>query len=98
MKMNKITTRCADAGIFEGGEVGFLAQLGRRNAEAHRQASRFGELFGLPLSKFWRPFAGFDMVRFDDVIQPAENQSLRECVKAKYGQEAVRLIEHLIRA
>ena len=74
----------------------FLATLGQRNAEVHRQSNRFRELFGLPLSKFWHPFTGFDIVRFDDVIKPAKNQSLHACIAAKYGQDAVQLIEWLI--
>jgi hypothetical protein len=90
MIVNKITS--------QDGEVSLLATLGRRNAEVHRRANRFRELFGWPLSKFWQPFTGFDIVRFDDVIRPAKNQSLRACVEAKYGEEAVRLIEYLIRA
>lgn len=50
----------------------------------------------MPLSKFWHPFTGFDVVRFDDVIKPAENQSLRDCIQSKHGKEAVQLIEMLI--
>jgi len=78
------------------GEVTFLTRLGQRNAQAQRQASRFRELFGLPLSKFWHPFTGFDIVHFDDVIKPGRNQSLRACVDAKYGNDGVQLIEYLI--
>jgi hypothetical protein len=78
--------------------VSFLAKLVRRNAEVQRQASLFRQLFQLPLSQFWHPFTGFDIVRFDDVMKPARNQSLRACVRAKYGNDAVDLIESLIRA
>jgi hypothetical protein len=95
---NKTATACADAGISADGAAGFLARLGQRNAEVQRQANRFRQVIGLPLSKFWHPLTGFDIVRFDDVIKPARNQSLRACVKAKYGQEAVQFIESLIRA
>lgn len=75
---------------------GVLARIGQRNAAAQRQAERFRQLFGMPLSKFWHPFTGFDVVRFDDVIKPAENQSLRDCIQSKHGKEAVQLIEMLI--
>jgi len=40
----------------------------------------------LPLSQFWNPFTGFDIVRFDDLIKPPQNQSLRTCIAAKYGK------------
>jgi hypothetical protein len=76
----------------------FLATLGQRNAAVQRQANRFRELFGLPLSQFWHPFTGFDIVRFDDLIKPPRNQSLRTCIAAKYGKDAVQLIESLIQA
>jgi hypothetical protein len=78
--------------------LNFSARLGKRNAEAQRQANRFRELFGLPLGKFWHPLTGFDIVRFDDVIKPGKDQSLRTCVEAKYGPEAMHLIESLIQA
>jgi hypothetical protein len=76
----------------------FLATLGWRNSQAHRQANRFRELFGLPLAKFWHPFTGFDIIRFDDAIKPATHQSLRTCVQNRYGKDAVQLIESLIGA
>jgi hypothetical protein len=54
----------------------FLARLGQRNAAVQRQANRFRELFGLPLSQFWHPFTGFDIVRFDDLINPSKSTLL----------------------
>jgi len=78
-------------------DLSLLARLGRRNAEAHRHANRFQELFGVPLSRFWDPSMGFDIVRFDETIKPATNQSLRDCIAAKYGTHATQLIESLIR-
>ena len=81
----------------ERGGVSLLAALGRRNVEAHRHAAQFYRLFGVPLSRFWDSFTGFDIVRFDARIKPPENQSLRECIKAKHGNEAAELIESLLR-
>ena len=75
-----------------------LTKLGQRNAEVQRQANRFRNLFGMPLSRFWHPLTGFDIVRFDDAVKPGKNQSLRERVEVKYGTEAVQFIEMLIRA
>jgi len=84
--------------ITGDGSGNLLATLGQRNAEVHRQANRFRELFGLPLSQFWHPFTGFNIVRFDDLIKPAKNQSLRTCIGIKFGKDAVQLIESLIQA
>lgn len=76
----------------------YIATLGKRNAQACGQSNRFHALFGLSLAKFWHPLTGFDIVAFDDVIRPARNQSLRDCIKMKYGNDAAQLIENLIRA
>ena len=81
----------------QGVGVSLLAVLGRRNIEAHRHAGQFYQLFGVPLSRFWNSFTGFDVVRFDAWIKPPENQSLRECITARHGNEAAQLIERLLR-
>ena len=77
-------------------EPDILAVLGKRNAQAHKHGRRFLQVFGLRLTQFWHPITGFDIVAFDDVIRPALNQSLHDCIQARYGPEAVQLIAYLI--
>ena len=79
------------------GGASLLAALGRRNVETHRYAAQFYRLFGVPLSRFWDSFTGFDIVRFDALIQPPENQSLRDYIKTRHSNEAAQLIESLLR-
>ena len=81
----------------QGASVNLLAVLGQRNIEAHRPAAQFYRLFGAPLSRFWDSFTGFDIVRFDALIQPPENQSLRDYIKTRHSNEAAQLIESLLR-
>ena len=49
--------------LGENGSI--LTMLAQRNLEAHRQGQRFRALFSRPLSQFWNPFTGFDVVRFE---------------------------------
>ena len=81
----------------QGAGVNLLAVLGQRNIEAHRPAAQFYRLFGAPLSRFWDSFTGFDIVRFDALINLPANQTLRAGIKAKHGEEAAMLIERLLR-
>ena len=81
---------------METSKIDLISMLGRRNAQAQRQAPRFRQLMGMPLSKFWHPFTGFDVVRLDDELLPPKGQSLRSCIKKRYGKEAAELVEYLI--
>lgn len=57
---------------------------------------RFRSTFGLPIKPFWSNLTGFDVIAFDDFIQPGEEESTADAVERKYGTEAVRLIRLLI--
>jgi len=62
-----------------------------------RYAKSFQELFGVPIQTFMHPLIGFDIVSFDSqIIRSKKKESMRECIKRKYGIAAVKLIEHLI--
>lgn len=59
----------------------------------------FHATFGCNLRKFFDSLTGFDLVKFDDlVVKPADNQSCRDAIVAKWGEAAAKLVERLIGA
>lgn len=64
---------------------------GRKNVDLFKKHFR-----GLNLMEFWDKFTGFDVVKLDNLVAPAENQSLKEKLVADYGQEAADFAEMLL--
>lgn len=58
----------------------------------------FLSTFGVQLGRYMHPLFGFDVVRFDQMIQPKDGESTKDKVEREYGQEAVDLIMELIKA
>lgn len=56
----------------------------------------FQDTFGVPLKSFWDHMTGFDVIRFDDFVEPEDDQSTEEVVLARYGQKAVDLCRRLL--
>lgn len=67
------------------------------NIEQFNQfTSRFQQIFGVPLTKYFHPLFGFDLIRFDEQFVQSGNNSMRDEVKRRWGDEAVTLILELI--
>lgn len=57
----------------------------------------FRRIFGRNLDKkLWDNLTGFDVVAFDAMIKPVDGESTMDAVRSRYGDAAVRLIEHLL--
>lgn len=60
-------------------------------------AVEFKRLFHVSLGEYWHPVFGFDVTGFDDKIIKSGNQSMKDAVRQTYGQDAVALIQRLLR-
>jgi len=57
----------------------------------------FLEIFGVRLKKFWEGnILGFDVIAFDEFIDPKENESTKDAILRKYGQEGLDIINKLL--
>ena len=57
----------------------------------------FYNTFGVSLNDYFDPILGFDIVKFDEeIIKPSANESSRDKVFRKYGQNGVECIENLL--
>lgn len=57
----------------------------------------FLRVFGVRLFLFFpNVILGFDVVKFDKWIEPAENESTYEAINRKFGQAGVDLIKNLL--
>lgn len=60
------------------------------------QRRRFREIFKVDPRAFWDNITGFDVIEFDDFIQPPDGTSTEDTVREKYGQAGVDLVKELI--
>jgi hypothetical protein len=72
-----------------------------RTVERHKfmckHRKKFQQIFDVPLSWFWDNVTEFDVIKFDaDVVQSPDGVSTKEHIRARWGDEAVVLIEGLI--
>lgn len=72
--------------------------------KVHDLGPRFHEVFGRNLSDFFDTktvagwICGFDVIKFDEeVVFPADGVSSAEAIEARWGRDARKLIEELIR-
>ncbi len=70
-------------------------------AELSERRIKYGEefriIFGQPLKKFWESnLLGFDVIGFDEFINPPDGTSCAEAVEKRYGKRAVEVIRALI--
>lgn len=57
----------------------------------------FYNTFGVSLTDYFDPVLGFDIFKFDaEVIKPSANESLKDKILRKYGQNGVEVIENLL--
>ena len=57
----------------------------------------FFSTFGKPLSRFWSPLFGFEVVKFDDWVKPPSNVSCAKAVEKRWGKDAELLVRRLLR-
>lgn len=63
------------------------------------QHAAFFRIFHIPLSRFWSPVHGFDIIKFDEIITKAVNRpglSIADICRLHYSPEALTLISGLI--
>jgi hypothetical protein len=59
-------------------------------------ANEFHNLFGVFLADFWDKLFGFDVCKFDEVVQPPDGESLKAFIGRKYGERAVFIVDKLV--
>jgi len=58
---------------------------------------KFYNTFGFSLLDFYDPILGFDLSKFDkEVIRSSDNESIKDKVLRKYGQNGVEVITNLL--
>ena len=57
---------------------------------------KFLETFGVGMERFFHPFFGFDVVRFDEWLKTPDGKSTREFLVEKYDVKAMELVESII--
>lgn len=58
----------------------------------------FLKIFGVRLFKFFpNVILGFDVIKFDQWINPRKNESTYDAIKRKFGSKGVNLIKNLVR-
>lgn len=62
-----------------------------------KYATEFKQIFNVKLFDYWDTLTGFDVIKFDAFIAPVDGQSCKDATIAKYGINAVELINKLIR-
>lgn len=74
-------------------------------ADFHRKREynmAFNKIFGFTLYRLLDPIFGFDIIKFDKMIQSIHGNyedgetSLNDFIKLKFGEDAVKLIDKLI--
>ena len=59
--------------------------------------SDFKKIFNVNLKKYWKPFFGFDIVRFDEeIIKSLDGKSMKETINDNYNEIGVKLIEFIL--
>ena len=56
----------------------------------------FNRLFNLRLPDFMSSVVGFDIIRFDEWLEPGDNESTRDALLDRFGKDAVALIERIL--
>jgi len=57
----------------------------------------FSNTFGLRLAApYWDRMFGFDVIKFDEFIQPEDGESTEDAIRRKYGDEAVKLVNDIL--
>ena len=59
-------------------------------------AERFRSIFGAELKDYWEGLLKLDVIKFDEFIQPENNESTAEAITRKYGQNACNFIRGLL--
>ena len=63
------------------------ASLANRMQLVHRIADDFYKTFGKSILRFYHPFFGFDVGKFDDFLKVPDGISQAQHIRDKYGAE-----------
>jgi len=58
--------------------------------------NQFERTFKVRFMDYFEPWTGFDIVKFDEIIKPDDNESTADKIEKEYGQGAVDLISELL--
>lgn len=75
-----------------------LIELGKKNKKRYiSEYNNFIKIFGVNLKYYWNMFWGFDIIKFDELLETPDGVSTKDFVKKKYGIEGCECIERLIK-
>ena len=75
----------------------FLAERMIKSSPPRAEDSeRFRIVFDVELEDYWEGLLKLDVIKFDEFIQPNENESTAEAIVRKYGQDACNFIRGLL--
>ena len=67
------------------------------NAEKRaKHYSEFQSIFAVSLRGFWDNVTGFDVIKFDEFISPADGVSCYAATAEKFGERSAALIKELL--
>ena len=72
---------------------GIVASNGEKK---HKEADAFYHVFGVPITKYMHPLFGFEVILFDEFINPPDGTSLAQAVEDKYGLEGYNILARLM--
>lgn len=67
-----------------------------RKATFLKYRDEFLSTFRVNLSAYFSIVFGFDIVKFDELLQPPDGTSLRDHIQKMYGPEALALVENIL--
>lgn len=72
-------------------------RIAANRAKLIAEGREFKSTFGIPLTKFFDPFLGFDAVKFDAWSGCPEDTSLAEYIHRNYGVDGLALIIRILK-
>ena len=61
-----------------------------------QQRQEFIKHFNTQINRFWHPFFGFDIIKFDEWIGTPDGTSTRDYIAQKYSPEAAQFISDML--
>ena len=74
-----------------------LSEIANQNKDKlNANRDEFQRVFGIPLHRFFHPFWGFDVIKFDEWLKTPDGTSTADYIKQTKGQNALTLVEELL--
>jgi hypothetical protein len=78
------------------GETVTIVEWAREKKDLYvKHAPEFQQIFGVRLKPYYDLLTGFDIIKFDELIKPGEDDSLEQAVRERFGDRAVELVKAL---